>query len=44
MMRSILNMKKIAEDEQAPFSRSQAVFLVDQAEKISQWARSVLPL
>ncbi len=44
MMRSILNMKKIAEDEQAPFSRSQAVFLADQAEKISQWARSVLPL
>lgn len=42
-MRSVLNLKKVSEEEDKPFSRSQALFLADQVERIAQWCKSILP-
>jgi tetratricopeptide (TPR) repeat protein len=42
-MRSVLNLKKISEEEDKPFSRSQALFLSDQVERIAEWCKSILP-
>ncbi len=42
-MRAILNLKKIIDDEDRPITRAEALFLSDHAEKIAEWAKSVLP-
>lgn len=42
-IRSILNVKRIVEDEDRPITRSEAIFLSEHAEKIVEWCRSLLP-
>lgn len=42
-VRSILNVKRIVEDEDRPFTRSEAIFLSEHAEKLVEWCRSLLP-
>ena len=42
-VRSILNVKKMTEEEDKPISRSQALFLTEEVEKIREWCKSLLP-
>ena len=42
-LRSILNMKSIIEREDRPITRSEAIFLAEKAEKLTEWCRSILP-
>jgi tetratricopeptide (TPR) repeat protein len=42
-MRAILNVKKITEETDKPITRSQALFLSDELEKVREWSRSLLP-
>lgn len=42
-MRSILNLKKLIEDEDRPITRSEALFLAQHTEKIVEWCKSMFP-
>ncbi|HQP91138.1 MAG TPA: tetratricopeptide repeat protein [Candidatus Omnitrophota bacterium] len=42
-LRAILNMKRLIDNEDRPITRTEALFLSDHAEKIAEWAKSVLP-
>ena len=42
-LRAILNLKRLIDDEDRPITRSEALFLSDHSEKISEWAKSILP-
>lgn len=42
-MRAILNLKKMIEDEDRPFTRAEALFLAQHAEKIAEWCKSLFP-
>ncbi|HAJ57273.1 MAG TPA: hypothetical protein DCL35_05830 [Candidatus Omnitrophica bacterium] len=42
-MRSILNIKRLIDDEERPITRAEALFLSGHAEKLTQWCRSILP-
>ncbi len=42
-LRAILNMKSIAEEEDRPLTRTEALFLADKAERLIEWCRSILP-
>ncbi len=42
-LRSMLNLENLMEEEERPFTRQEAVFLSEKAEKIIEWCRSLLP-
>lgn len=42
-LRNILNLKKLAERDDRPFTRSEALFLAENTEQFIEWCRSVLP-
>lgn len=42
-MRSILNLKRLIDDEDRPITRAEAIFLSGHAEKLVEWCKSILP-
>lgn len=42
-MRSLLNLKKLLDDEERPANRTEALFAAQQADKIAEWCKSVFP-
>lgn len=42
-LRSLLNLKKLLDDEERPANRTEALFAAQQADKITEWCKSVFP-
>lgn len=42
-LRSMLNLENLIEEEERPFTRQEAVYLSEKAEKVIEWCRSLLP-